>query len=159
MIQYIVARGTDINALPSEVPESGTPLQLATGGWGMNPKIGLELFHLLIDLEANINSAPGNFGMTALQRAIKRPDLVEFLLQYETDVNAPAAKVAGRTALQNVAESGQIKTVKRFLELGADPNAPGAEINGFTVLEAAEMEGNLNLVVLLLEMVLLRPVL
>ncbi|CAG8978638.1 hypothetical protein HYALB_00009454 [Hymenoscyphus albidus] len=93
-------------------------------------------------------------GWTALQAAVinfnPNEKLISFLLQKGADVNAPAGKSEGITALQGAAIEGQITIVKRLLELGADPNAPGAEEEGRTALEGASETGRLDTVVLLL---------
>jgi ankyrin repeat protein len=151
MVEFMVAHGADINAHPSDGRESGTPLQLAVSIFHRNSEIGLDMLRLLIRLGADVNSAAGDFGRTALQHASHYPALVEFLLENGANVNAPAGKVSGRTALQLAAEYGHINIVKRFLELGADPNAQAAEFDGLTALEAAGKSGHLDTAILLLD--------
>ncbi|KAE8443483.1 hypothetical protein EG329_001794 [Mollisiaceae sp. DMI_Dod_QoI] len=155
-------RGSDCSKLVGMVLKSGAlahepdkgydvfKIAVQAGFYGFH-EVGFDMLRLLIRLGADVNSAARDFGRTALQHASHYSALVEFLLENGADVNAPAGKVNGRTALQVAAEYGHIKIVKRFLELGADPNARAAEIDGLTALEAAGKSGHLDTAVLLLD--------
>ncbi|KAI5797560.1 hypothetical protein EDC01DRAFT_628948 [Geopyxis carbonaria] len=96
---------------------------------------------------------------TALQAACavefpKHPEndqFVEYLLENGAEVNAPAGKRAGATALQYAAMNGQLGRVFNLLKAGADINAPAAKYDGRTALEGAAEHGRLDVVKLLLD--------
>ncbi|KAL9025167.1 MAG: hypothetical protein Q9196_005966 [Gyalolechia fulgens] len=70
--------------------------------------------------------------------------VVERLLQAKADVNAAAAAVGGRTALQAAAGGGHLAVVERLLQAKADVNAAG--FRGRTALQAAVEGGHLAVV-------------
>ncbi|TGJ78275.1 hypothetical protein E0Z10_g10489, partial [Xylaria hypoxylon] len=113
-------------------------------------------------LQAGVDiNAIGYSGQTALQGACAcawavgdhaRIDLVKTLIAQGADVNAPAAKYRGMTALQIAASEGDIGTALVLLEHGANINAPPAKQAGLCALDAAACNGRLDMVKLLLSM-------
>ena len=75
---------------------------------------------------------------------------MKLLIDNGADVNAPAAKRGGATALQFAAIKGFIPIARQLLQLGADVNAPASIVYGRTVLEGAAEHGRLDMVALLL---------
>ncbi|KAF4903676.1 2-5A-dependent ribonuclease [Colletotrichum fructicola] len=92
------------------------------------------------------------FGRTPLQKAVEysRPDTVKLLLNAGADVNAPAARSGGATALQLATIRGYLGLAKMLIDLGADINAPGARKHGRTALEAAAEHGRIDTIQYLL---------
>jgi ankyrin repeat protein len=91
----------------------------------------------LLNSGVNINT-PG-LEMNPLQTAAAegRLEMIELLLSYGADINAPAYLRNGRTALQSALEGGcPLKVASLLLDKGADAFAPPASLNGLTALEA-----------------------
>jgi ankyrin repeat protein len=124
--------------------------------------------HLLIDYGADVNAT--DHGDSVLQASVyaSDTDLVRFLLKNNADVNVPAAKYWGRTALQAATElvgrkpisqtrgpSGRqlFEMVELLIEEGANVNAPPASHFGRTALQAATggERGSIRLIQLLLD--------
>jgi ankyrin repeat protein len=95
---------------------------------------------------ASVNAAMD--GRRALQEAAGggHLEVVDRLLAFKADINAPAAKDKGRTALQAAAEGGHLKVMERLLAFEADVNAPAAKNDGRTALQAAAEGGHLEVV-------------
>lgn len=76
---------------------------------------------------------------TALQEAVRkgRIDLVELLMAFGADVNAPAAGELGETALQSAARAGNIELVRFLLDAGANVNAKSSGNNERALAAAA----------------------
>lgn len=74
----------------------------------------------------------------------ERP-LDSLLLNKGADVNIPAVKFGGRTALQAAVLSGDMDVVDSLLDAGADVNSAASYTNGSTPLQAAVERGDLNL--------------
>ncbi|EQB58950.1 hypothetical protein CGLO_00728 [Colletotrichum gloeosporioides Cg-14] len=93
------------------------------------------------------------FGRSPLQKAVEDGNLemIDLLLEYGADVNAPAARDSGATALQLAAIQGRLGVARRLIDLGANVNAPRANKNGRTALEGASEYGRLDMVHLLLD--------
>ena len=89
---------------------------------------------------------------TALQEAAmqSRIDLVELLMAFGADVNAPAAGKHGNTALQSAVQSENIELVRFLLNAGADVNSQSSRY-GMTALAAAASEKSPEIVRLLLD--------
>ncbi|KAA8893899.1 hypothetical protein FN846DRAFT_764978, partial [Sphaerosporella brunnea] len=77
--------------------------------------------------------------------------VVERLLQENADVNAAAASLRGRTALQAAAGGGHLAVVERLLQENADVNAAAVKSHGRTALQAAAGGGHLAVVERLLQ--------
>ena len=95
---------------------------------------------------------PDKIGWFPLHYAAKygHLDVVRLLLEAGRDVNAPAAKQLGRTALQAASQDGREDVVKLLISHGADVNAPAAEDGGRTALQAASQGGHEDVVKLLI---------
>lgn len=112
-----------------------------------NPEPGWLL--ISSSLEGLVKVEMANCERTALQAAADGgfKDVVELLLDYKADVNAPPATVFGRTALQAAAGSGNLDIVEILvLEANANVNALPAEQYGRTALQAAAEGGHLEVV-------------
>lgn len=72
--------------------------------------------------------------------------MVELLISHGADVNAAAAHLGGRTALQAAAENGDLAMVDTLLGYGADINGAAAEYDGKTALYAATVDGHRSIV-------------
>jgi ankyrin repeat protein len=90
--------------------------------------------------------------MTVLPEAAMkgRIDLVELLMAFGADVNAPAAGKCGKTALRSAAQTGNIELVRFLLNAGADVDSQSSE-GGMTALAAAASEQSPEIVRLLLD--------
>ena len=88
-----------------------------------------------------------------LQMAIKcgYTDLIQELLDTGADVNIPATRNFGRTALQGALTRGCTDIVTLLLSYGADVNAPAGYCGGITALQGAALNGNLKIVFILLK--------
>lgn len=131
-VKLLLDNGADINA-PAQEPEGRTALQAAAESGGNDTVL------LLLQHDANINAAPSRRGFTALQAAARRCDiaLVQQMIQWGADINAPAATERGRTALQIAVELGDGYMVDLLLKNGANVAAPGAPTGGRFTLELA----------------------
>ena len=90
---------------------------------------------------------------TALLVAVERRSLplIELLIRYNANINAPATGGVLHTPLQAACMSGNSKAVELLLKLGAEVNASPAQRNGATALQCAAIKGNLKIASLLLE--------
>jgi ankyrin repeat protein len=79
-------------------------------------------------------------------------ELIKFLTDLGSNINAEPAYDAGLTALQGAAIIGDFPLVLYLLEKGAKVYAAGAEKNGRTALEGAAEHGRLDVVRMLLNM-------
>ncbi|KAI8172183.1 Protein fem-1-like protein [Colletotrichum sp. SAR 10_65] len=77
-------------------------------------------------------------------------DLIKLLLDAGADINAPAARSRGATALQLAAIKGYLGVSKMLVDLGADLNAPRATNDGRTALEGAAEHGRIDTIQYLL---------
>jgi ankyrin repeat protein len=126
--------------------DNGTPLQIAVSNRDT------AIIKILLEHKANANIIHGNMPHTALQMASRDgvKEIVELLLEYGADVNAPPTKEFGATALQFAAIKGLLGIAYLLLQYGADVNAPAAEVGGRTALEGAAEHGRVDTVQLLL---------
>ncbi|KAK1496247.1 hypothetical protein CTAM01_08434 [Colletotrichum tamarilloi] len=76
--------------------------------------------------------------------------IMDLLLKAGAEVNAPAARSLGATALHLAAIKGIIGTVRMLIDMGADVNAPCAEDGGRTALEDAAEHGRIDMIQFLL---------
>ncbi|KAF5497702.1 Ankyrin repeat domain-containing protein 50 [Colletotrichum siamense] len=89
-----------------------------------------------------------------LQSAVGKSDLylIDLLLKSGADVNTPAARYRGATAVQLAAISGRLGILRTLIDHGADVNAPGAESGGRTALEGAAEHGRIDIIQYLLSL-------
>ncbi|KAJ3544472.1 hypothetical protein NM208_g881 [Fusarium decemcellulare] len=111
----------------------------------------------LLTMGARVEATHPLFS-TALQQAcgldksiVGKHRVVEILLDWGADLNAPACERRGRTALQAAAQSGDFYLVEDLLRRGSEVNAPPAPNGGRTALQAAAESGNIEVVNLLLK--------
>jgi ankyrin repeat protein len=144
IIKLLLDKGADINRLHPE--KNASCLQVALHyGCGQIAKFLLER-GALPDVPATAEIG------TPLQEAIDRcyPDIIGMVLETGADVNAPAARQNGRTALQMAARDGMFGLVARLLELGADVAASPAAEGGQTAIDCAAGSGCIDMVQMLL---------
>lgn len=141
---------------------------LLRAGAPFEPPVGLEQFGALhaavymedVDLTERLlkRGANPNIGYweeyTPLQRASYHGNeaLVELLISYRADINAPACSRYGATALQEAASKGHKKIVKILLDSGANVRAPGAYKYGNTAMGAAIKRCDQGMAQMLLDM-------
>ncbi|KAK0636444.1 ankyrin repeat-containing domain protein, partial [Bombardia bombarda] len=90
---------------------------------------------------------------TPLQKAVETGnlELVNVLLNAGADVNAPAARARGGTALQLAAICGFLEIADILVEAGANINASPGEVDGRTALEGAAEHGRIDMLHFLLQ--------
>ncbi|KAI0398757.1 hypothetical protein F4802DRAFT_123981 [Xylaria palmicola] len=90
---------------------------------------------------------------TPLQIAVEMGNTgsIELLIKAGADINAPAAKSLGSTAIQLAASGGFMNIARFLLEHGGDVNGQPALSYGRTALEGASEHGRLDMVQFLLE--------
>ena len=90
---------------------------------------------------------------TALLLAICRANkhMIQLLLEFNADINAPGTNSFGRTPLQHAAEEGNFEVVKFLLINGAVANDVPAKWGGGTALQLAAISGYIGIVSLLLD--------
>ncbi|KAK4246409.1 ankyrin repeat-containing protein [Corynascus novoguineensis] len=113
---------------------------------------GYELSEVYSYLEEGINFLTEHWPKTPLQIACLSGHLevVECLIEYGADVNAPPDEEAGATALQFAAMGGYLGIAYLLLQKGADVNAAPAQSEGRTALEGAAEHGRIDMVRLLM---------
>lgn len=82
---------------------------------------------------------------------MKKPNLVNLLLERGADLNRPARRGVKRTPLQAACEMGSYKMVELLLQRGANVNDKAAERHGGTALQMAAGTGSVRIVKLLLD--------
>ena len=89
---------------------------------------------------------------TAFLQAIEteRREIVELLIQYGADINAPARAGVRQTPLQKAAEVNNLEIVRLLLDNNADVNAATAIFDGATALQFAAIHGNLEMATVLM---------
>lgn len=136
LIRVLLQNGADVNC-PARGSGGVTPLQafcqLGTGSpQGREKK--LQIVKLLLEHQANVNAAPAwNLGLNALQAAALMSDttVAGFLISHGADVNAPACKYGGGTALVVAARRGHADMVRLLLKAGAAMPAAGVTVSSF----------------------------
>ncbi|KAF7914114.1 uncharacterized protein EAF01_000520 [Botrytis porri] len=106
-----------------------------------------EMVQLLLDAGADI-TATQDHRLTALEVAASRAheDVIHILLERGADINAISNS---GTALEGAAASGDVRLVRKLLDIGAKVNQEGHF--GSTPLKAAAEKGHVEIVRLLLE--------
>lgn len=79
--------------------------------------------------------------------------LVKELLKRKANINAPAAVLSGRTALQAACsnERANMELIELLLSNGADVDAEAGIMCGLTALQGAAIQGHMDIVLLLLD--------
>ena len=108
--------------------------------------------NLLLENGADVNLRPCRSTRTPLQGAAELGDLilVQRLIDRGAEINAPAARKGGGTALQLAAIGRFIPVIQLLLKFKAKVDAPAGLIDGRTALEGAAEHGRLDTVALLL---------
>lgn len=134
-----------------------TPLQVAA----QQGNKALVKFFLENGADVNQMAGRGGRGVTALQgicgwdpatpaERVTRMEIIKHLLDLGADVNAAPAETMGRTALQVVAQMGDLEVATLLVHLGADVNAPRGRWDGQVALDGATFAGHLDMVKFLL---------
>ncbi|KAL2847496.1 ankyrin repeat-containing domain protein [Aspergillus pseudoustus] len=144
LLVRLLELGADINSLHPE--EKATCLQMSISH-------SEEVTKFLLERGAAFNVRASRRIGTPLQEAIKhgRDDIINMLLDFGADVNAPPAYYSGATALQYAAMQGMLPVAIKLLELGADVAATGAPYDGRTAIDGAAERGRLDILQLLLD--------
>jgi ankyrin repeat protein len=156
MVRYLIGVGADVNLLGKSSNRSFSALSIAVN------RGQAEMVELLLKGGANINVPCTSFrspglvsGLTLLQGAAMKGTVrvLEILLQYGSDVNAPPQGKNGITALQAAIQACRVDVVRLLLEQGADVNAPATSdmARPMTVLHTAVESDQIELVNILLE--------
>ncbi|PVH99921.1 ankyrin [Periconia macrospinosa] len=98
-----------------------------------------EIESVIYLLARGVDVNTSDLGWTPIQAAARsgNPEMIELLLSYNADINAPAYLNGGRTALQAALDSEwDCKAAELLLDRGANVSAPPAFVNGLTALEA-----------------------
>ena len=170
MVQFLLNKGADPHAFGAQShTTNGRSLRrgldmeilnaLAVAGGDLNRivevywlNIAEEVMQKSLDSGALIHWPAEQKGYL-LQFVIQRgyTDLVQEMLDAGADINAPAVRYYGRTALQQATEKGYTNIVTLLLSCGADVNAPAGYWGGITALQGAALSGNLKIVLTLLQ--------
>lgn len=164
-LEVLLAHGFDPN---NRYPWSPTALQLAVGSSGARG-MRIPIIRLLLEYGADASCsairhcAPQNAfkhiqclhwksDRDVFQSAVEQgnADLLKLLLTYGADVNGPAGRRDGATALQIACIKGYTLVVQFLLSRKVDIDAPGGHYRGRTALEAAAENGRLDIIRLLL---------
>ncbi|KFA79216.1 hypothetical protein S40288_02350 [Stachybotrys chartarum IBT 40288] len=151
ILRALLDRECDPNAVsswtnPNKWSEQvGAAIQIAT------EKDNLEMVQTLLEHKASPDAVTRTSPHTSLQIACRNGNkaIVELLLEYGANINAPPAKRYGATALQFAAIGGYLGIAFLLLEKGADVNAPPSEFGGRTALEGAAEHGRIDMIQLL----------
>jgi len=111
-----------------------------------------EVVEVLLQHGVNPNKVPDSADTPLQLAATKgRKDIIDLLMRYGADVNAPPSKWrGGATALQKAAVHGYLGLAYTFIIHDADVNAPPGKWDGRTALEGAAEHGRLDMVQMLL---------
>jgi ankyrin repeat protein len=151
LMDLLLSNGVDPNVVCHGQTALGTAIAL-----DRSPDLKIIKKLLLAKADPNIpmETYDGNEqDETALLKAIesKSMPLMELLIQFGANINAPARGQISETPLQAACKSGNLKAVKLLLSLGAEINAPPALRNGATALQFAAISGHVGIASLLLD--------
>lgn len=164
LIDEVIKAGADIQSYGLGFTDSIlTPLQAAARQGNK------ALVEFLLDKGADVNQPAycsgrrwgSNGGATALQgicawdpatsaERVTRMEIIKRLLDLGADLNAAPAETNGYTALQIVAQMGDLEVATLLIHLGADVNAPRGRWGGEVALDGATVHGHLDMVKFLL---------
>jgi ankyrin repeat protein len=156
---------TDSTELFSLLLEHGARIDHPRGGSSRILRTLVDRSHfdfvpLALEANANVNEMSSDRGSykgerTALQLAAEKGDLdlVKLLLSHNGDINRPAWRIQGRTALQAAVsrKKPDLELVQYLIDNGADVNAPPGANGGLTALQGAAIQGHIKIALLLLE--------
>lgn len=113
IVQLLLDHGARVNARDGL---RRTPLML------IDDDANLELVQKLLDYRAKVNlaDAGGDTVLTLAAAASVKPEILKLLLVHKARIDKQ--NDAGKTALMNAAESGELENVRALLEAGANPN-------------------------------------
>lgn len=137
IIDLLLQNGADVNC-PARGSGGLTPLQAIASldRKSLERVIKLRCVMKLINSGANVNAAPAwNLGLSALQAAALIGDVMiaRVLVAWDADVNAPACRYGGGTALAIAARGGHVDMVRFLLKSGAAVPAAGVTVSSFGV--------------------------
>lgn len=157
--EMLIEGCTDINCLADDEDgfDSIEPLSLAI--LAGNTAAARILVQRMGDINAypSFSSYARKYLRTPLQRAVEESgehaeEIIDIMLDAGADVNVPAYRYGGVTALQIASMAGKLGLARRLIKVGADMNAPRALVDGRTCLEGAAEHGRLDMVQFLLNM-------
>ncbi|KAL3462774.1 ankyrin repeat-containing domain protein [Aspergillus heterothallicus] len=146
LVNLLVCAGADVNGPPAS--RSGeTALSSAVLGGNIDVVLTLLKGGARPDYPGLVDKG------TPLQLALlcQKSEIVRLLLDAGADLNAPAQRKRGRTALQAAVEDGNIDLVQQFLDAGADVHGAPALEDGTTALQSAARQGLLGIAIKLLQ--------
>ncbi|KAH7146356.1 hypothetical protein EDB81DRAFT_869162 [Dactylonectria macrodidyma] len=176
VVNWLIEAGADLEAAPS-IHAGISVLEAAVHG--IHCTEDRDSFRYLLELGAPVNRPDGMSGRL-LHELIRRGEMecfelaldagarvedrdahtvtsgtmktIQLLLRHEADVNAPAGKEYGRTALQAATSSELIdpRIVSLLLNHGADVNAMPSKKGGVTALQGAAIKGDIQIARILL---------
>jgi len=115
VVRVLLSYGADVNA----VSDSGsTPVRSAC--YIVRPGLNtshLDIIRALVEAGADIQR-PNHFGGTCLINSVQSPDLVDYLIKNNADVNA--VDVQHKTALHYAVQEHRLETAKVLVSHGAD---------------------------------------
>ncbi|PLN83089.1 ankyrin [Aspergillus taichungensis] len=98
-----------------------------------------------VSMILNLLTAGADIGWTSPETSTGNKEIVEILLQAGADVNAPASRHLGKSALQCAAHGGNMELVDTLLMAGATVDQGPAEAGGATALQFASILGHINI--------------
>ncbi|KEY74580.1 hypothetical protein S7711_05012 [Stachybotrys chartarum IBT 7711] len=151
ILRALLDRGCDPNAVSSWTDPKKWSVQVGAAIQIATENDSLEMVQTLLEHKASPDAVTRTSPHTSLQIACRNGNkaIVELLLEYGANINAPPAKRYGATALQFAAIGGYLGIAFLLLEKGADVNAPPSEFEGRTALEGAAEHSRTDMMQLL----------
>ncbi|PKY07206.1 ankyrin [Aspergillus campestris IBT 28561] len=145
LVQELLDAGADVNHQVLIDASYVTPLVIAVQAQDVS--MILSLLTAGADIGWTSPETSSGKDLTILQHAVSTGDkeIVEILLQAGADVNAPASRHLGKSALQCAAHGGNMELVDTLLMAGATINQEPAEAGGATALQFASILGYINI--------------
>lgn len=154
ILQELINRGAEVNKPASSskfsLKESREQVYPLTEAVSRNQN-SEAVVRVLLDAGADVK-VPSNF-ITPLQKAVLVGNhiLVALFLALGAEMNAPAAGLGGRTAIQAAVQNEDKILVQELVSRGADVNGLPAREGGATALDLALENNDLQTVIFLLE--------